>query len=322
MLAVTANSFSEEDPLSGLVVGERPEPEPRPGWVPITVKAVTLNHHDLWSLRGVGLRTEQLPRILGCDGAGIDPDGNEVIIYPVVTSPDWIGNEMNDPARTTFSEAIDGTLAEQVLVPTRNLVPKPAGMSWAAAANMAVAWLTSYRMLFTQAQLQPGDVVLVQGAGGGVNSAVIQLGVAAGLRVWVTSRDAGRRERALQLGAEQVFESGARLPEQVPAVIDNVGAATWTHSINVLRPGGTLITCGSTTGDSPEKMGLRKIFFRELRIQGSSSGTMQEMRSLVKMIEATGLEPIIDTELPLARAREGFERLERGDVFGKIVLTC
>lgn len=122
MLAVTANSFSEENPLSGLVVGERPEPEPRPGWVPITVKAATLNHHDLWSLRGVGLRTEQLPRILGCDGAGIDPDGNEVIIYPVVTSPEWIGNEMNDPGRTTFSEAIDGTLAEQS---STMLVPPP-----------------------------------------------------------------------------------------------------------------------------------------------------------------------------------------------------
>lgn len=320
MLAVSVVDFSTDAPLAGLEIADRPEPGPRAGWVAVQMKATTLNHHDLWSLKGVGLRAEQLPLVLGCDGAGIDPDGNEVIIFPIVNAPGWRGPEPHDPRRTLLSEVVDGTFSEQVLVPATNLVPKPAGMSWTTAANCSLTWLTAYRMLFTQADLQPGDLVLVQGAGGGINSAAIQLAVAAGLRVWVTSRAADRRQRALDLGAEQAFESGARLPEKVDAVVDNVGAATWSHSINVLRSGGTLVTCGATSGE-PTRAELTKIFFRELRVQGSTGGTMAELRSLVRMIESTGLQPLVDTELPLARAREGFERLERGDVFGKVVFT-
>lgn len=321
MLSVRAMSLSADDPLAGLEIGQSPEPEPKDGWVPVQVKATTLNHHDLWSLRGVGLRAEQLPRVLGCDGAGLDPDGNEVVIYPIVTAEGWRGPEMLDPRRTMFSEGIDGTFAERVLVPTTNLVPKPAGMSWATAATCSMAWLTAYRMVFTQAGVRPGDLIVVQGAGGGVNSGVIQLASAAGIRVWVTSRDAERRERALTIGAEQVFEPGARLPEKADAVIDNVGSATWSHSINVLRPGGTLVTCGATSGDAPERAELTKIFFRELRVQGSTSGTMEELRDLVEFVQRTGVSPVIDAELPLDQARLGFERMAAGDVFGKVIYT-
>lgn len=321
MLSVRATSLSADDPLAGLSIGETPEPEPKPGWTLVDLKAATLNHHDLWSLRGVGLRAEQLPRVLGCDGAGIDPDGNEVIIYPIVTSPGWRGPEMLDPRRTMFSETIDGTFSERVLVPVQNLVPKPAGMNWATAATCSMAWLTAYRMVFSQAGVRPGDLIVVQGAGGGVNTGVIALAAAAGIRVWVTSRDAARREQALQIGAEQVFEPRARLPEKADAVIDNVGAATWSHSINVLRPGGTLVTCGATTGDAPDRAELTKIFFRELRVQGSTSGTMEELRDLVEFVQRVGISPVIDEELPLAQARSGFERMAAGDVFGKVVYT-
>lgn len=237
MLAVSAVSLSSTDPLAGLQIGERPEPEPKDGWSIITMRTSSLNRHDLWSLKGVGLRPDQLPRILGCDGAGIDENGNEVVIHSIVTSPGWSGPDPLDPHRTMLSEGVDGTFAEKVLVPTHHLVPKPAQLSWSTAALCSVTLLTAYRMLFTQAGLRPGDLVLIQGAGGGVNSAATQLAAAAGLRVWVTSRDEDRRLRALDLGAEQVFASGARLPEKVDAVIDNVGAATWSHSINVLRPG-------------------------------------------------------------------------------------
>lgn len=216
---------------------------------------------------------------------------------------------------------MDGTFAELVLVPRANLVPKPAGWSWETAAVASLTWLTAYRMLFTQSGLRPGELVLVQGAGGGVNSACVQLARAVGVRVWVTSRDAGRRDRALELGAEQVFESGARLPEKVDAVIDNVGAATWSHSINVLRPGGTLVTCGATSGDAPTRAELSKIFFRELRIQGSTAGTRSELQSVVALAQAAGIQPLIDTVLPLADARRGFARLAAGEVFGKIVFT-
>src|SRR6188472_3536567 len=168
MFAVYAEKFSPDDPLSGLVVGERPDPEVPDGWTTVTVKATALNHHDLWSLRGVGLKEESLPMILGCDAAGLDEDGNEVVVHAVVSDPAWRGDETFDPRRSILSERHQGTFAERVAVPRRNLVPKPPELSFAEAACLPTAWLTAYRMLFTRARLQPGATVLVQGAGGGV----------------------------------------------------------------------------------------------------------------------------------------------------------
>ena len=136
MLAVYCASQSATDPLSGLVVGERPDPTPQPGWSVVTLRAATLNHHDLWSLQGVGLPADRLPMTLGCDGAGVDEDGNEVILHSVIASPGWTGDETFDPKRSLFSEVHQGTFSEQVLVPTANLVPKPAEMSWATAAAL------------------------------------------------------------------------------------------------------------------------------------------------------------------------------------------
>jgi len=189
MLAAYAKSQSADDPLSGLEVGERPDPQPRDGWTTVRVKAAGLNHHDLFSLQGVGLPADRLPMVLGCDGAGLDEDGNEVIVHAVVPSEGWRGDETLDPKRTLLSELHHGTLAEQVLVPRANLVPKPESLSWEHAACLSTAWLTAYRMLFVNAGVTPGATVLVQGAGGGVATALVQLGSAAGLRMWVTSRD-------------------------------------------------------------------------------------------------------------------------------------
>ncbi|MFL6157473.1 MAG: alcohol dehydrogenase catalytic domain-containing protein, partial [Marmoricola sp.] len=163
MFAVYAEKFSSEDPLSGLVVGERPDPEVPDGWARVTVKAASLNHHDLWSLRGVGLREEALPMILGCDAAGYDEDGNEVVVHAIINDPHWSGDETLDPKRSILSERHQGTFAESVVVPRRNLVPKPASLSFAEAATLPTAWLTAYRMLFTQGDLKAGDTVLVQG---------------------------------------------------------------------------------------------------------------------------------------------------------------
>ena len=321
MLAAYAASQSASDPLSGLEIGERPDPQPRPGWSVVTLRAAGLNHHDVWSLKGVGLPADRLPMILGCDGAGVDEAGNEVIVHAVVASEGWQGDETLDPRRSLLSELHDGTLAEKVLVPTHNLVPKPAGLDWPTAACLSTAWLTAYRMLFTNAGLTPGATVLVQGAGGGVATALVQLGAATGYRMWVTSRDEAKRAKALELGADAAFESGARLPERVDAVMETVGAATWSHSVNSLKPGGAVVVSGATSGDAPAKAELTKIFFKQLRVIGSTMGNRQELERLAQLVVGRGITPVIDSTHSLADARKGFERLVTGDVFGKVVLT-
>jgi NADPH:quinone reductase-like Zn-dependent oxidoreductase len=322
MFAVYAESFSADDPLSGLVLGERPEPEVPDGWTTVTVKATSLNHHDLWSLKGVGLREEALPMILGCDAAGIDEDGNEVVVHAVVSDPDWTGgDETLDPKRSLLSERYQGTFADRVAVPRSNLVPKPASLTFEEAACLPTAWLTAYRMLFVQGDLKPGSTVLIQGAGGGVATALIALARAGGLRVLATSRDEGKRKRALELGAHDVFETGERLPGRVDAVMETVGRATWSHSIRSLRPGGTIVTSGTTSGPKLDDAELTRIFFLQLRVIGSTMGTRSELASLMTMLDATGIRPVIDRTLPLDQAREGFAAMAAGDLFGKIVFT-
>jgi NADPH:quinone reductase-like Zn-dependent oxidoreductase len=321
MLAAYAVSQSSDDPLAGLEVGERPRPEPRPGWSVVQVRAAGLNHHDVWSLRGVGLPADRLPMILGCDGAGVDQDGQEVIVHAVVASDGWTGDETLDPRRTLLSELHDGTFAQYVAVPTRNLVPKPPELSWTHAACLSTAWLTAYRMLFVNAGLAPGATVLVQGAGGGVATAIVQLGAAAGYRVWVTSRDEARGARAVEIGADRAFGSGERLPERVDAVMETVGAATWSHSVNSLKPGGAIVISGATSGDAPTKAELTKIFFRQLRVVGSTMGTRAELERLARFVAYRRIFPVVDCEIPLAEARQGFARMVDGNVFGKVVFT-
>jgi NADPH:quinone reductase-like Zn-dependent oxidoreductase len=321
MLAAYASRIDSDDPLAALEVGERPEPEPRPGWTTVTVRAASLNHHDLWSLRGVGLPEERLPMILGCDAAGVDEDGEEVIVHSVIASDGWRGDETLDPKRTLLSELHPGTLAERVAVPRGNLVPKPPELSFEQAACLPTAWLTAYRMLFVRADVQPGHTVLVQGASGGVATALIVLGRHAGLRVWVTSRDEAKRERALELGAHAAFESGARLPERVDAVLETVGEATWRHSLRSLRQGGTLVVSGATSGDAPSAE-LRRVFFLQLRIVGSTMGTRDELGRLARLCADGGIRPLVDRVLPLADARAGFEAMASGDLFGKVVFSA
>jgi NADPH:quinone reductase-like Zn-dependent oxidoreductase len=321
MLAVYADSFSTDDPLSGLKVGDRPEPVPEDGWTTVTVKAAALNHHDLWSLRGVGLKQDALPMTLGCDAAGLDEDGNEVVVHAVVSDPSWSGDETLDPRRSLLSERYQGTFADRVAVPRRNLVPKPASLSFEEAACLPTAWLTAYRMLYSQGGLKPGDNVLVQGAGGGVATALIALGRAGGLRVYATSRDEAKRSRALELGAHEVFESNARLPRRVDAVMETVGKATWSHSIKALRPGGTLVISGATSGPNPDNAELTRVFFLQLRVVGSTMGTRTELASLVELLDVSGVRPVIDRVLPMEQAHDGFAAMDGGDVFGKVVFT-
>ncbi len=320
MFAVYAGTINPDDPLSGLVVGEQPDPEVPDGWTTVTVKAASINHHDVWSLRGVGLKSESLPMILGCDAAGYDEDGNEVLVHSVISDPSWRGDETLDPKRSLLSERHPGTFADKVAVPRRNVVPKPAGLSFEEAACLPTAWLTAYRMLFTQSDLKQGDTVLVQGAGGGVATALISLARAAGFRVYATSRDEDKRTKALELGAHEVFESGARLPSKVDAVMETVGAATWSHSVRSMRPGGTIVISGATSGDAPPAE-LTRIFFQQMRVHGSTMGTRDELHRLAQFLDVTGLRPLIDSVIPMEQAADGLSKIIDGSLFGKIVLT-
>src|SRR4051812_24017386 len=272
MFAVYAAEPNADAPLDSLTVGERPEPEVPEGWVAVTVTAASLNMHDLWTLRGVGIKPEQFPMILGCDGAGKLADGTEVVLHSVIASPGWTGDETFDPKRTLLTEKHQGTFADTVVVPARNAVPKPAGLSAAQAAVMGTAWLTAYRMLFVKSGLRPGQTMLVQGASGGVSTALVQLGRATGMRVWVTGRTEEKRALACSLGAHQAFESGARLPERVDAVFETVGKATWSHSAKSLKPGGIIVCAGATSGDA-DRAELQRLFFLQLRMVGSTMGT-------------------------------------------------
>jgi NADPH:quinone reductase-like Zn-dependent oxidoreductase len=320
MLAAYAVRADAEAPLDALVVGEFEPPSVPEGWVRVHVRAAGLNHHDVWSLRGVGLRADRLPMILGCDAAGVTEDGREVVVHAVINSPDFVGTDATyDPQRSLLSERYPGTFATQVWVPPANLVDKPPELSFAEAACLPTAWLTAYRMLFSQSGARPGDTVLIQGAGGGVATALIALGRQTGMRVWVTSRNEARGALAVSLGAHQAFPAGARLPERVDAVMDGVGAATWSHSINVLKPGGTLVICGATSGDNPPKAELTKIFFKPIRVHGSTMGTRDELIALTKMLVNAGIRPHIDRILPLADAAAGFAAMIAGDHFGKII---
>jgi NADPH:quinone reductase-like Zn-dependent oxidoreductase len=320
MLAARAVAASQEDPLSALEVGQVDEPDVPEGWALVDVKATSLNHHDLWSLRGIGLAEERLPMILGCDAAGVDEKGDEVIVHAVIGDPEFPGGEIIDPRRTLLSELHPGTLAERVAVPRRNLVPKPESLSFEEACCLPTAWLTAYRMLFDRSGLRPGQTVLVQGAGGGVSSSAIELARAAGYRVWATSREERKRDFALECGAHEVFESGARLPAKVDVVLETVGKATWGHTLRSLKPGGRVVIAGATSGHDPAAE-LNRIFFKELEVVGSTMGTLEDLHNLVSMIDATGIRPRIDKTFPLSDVAEGLRALAEGDVLGKIVIN-
>jgi NADPH:quinone reductase-like Zn-dependent oxidoreductase len=319
MFAVYAAEPNPDAPMDSLVVGERPEPEVPDGFVAVHVEAASLNLHDLWTLRGVGIKKEQFPMILGCDGAGRLDDGTEVVLYPVIADA-TLPDETLDPRRSLLTERLQGTFADVVVVPARNVLPRPAGMTAAQAAVMGTAWLTAYRMLFVKSGLRPGQTMLVQGASGGVSTALVQLGRAAGMRVWVTGRTEEKRALASALGAHATFASGERLPERVDAAFETVGEATWAHSMRALKPGGAIVVSGSTSGPNPGA-DLQRLFFLQLRVIGSTMGTRNEFADLLTFVTEVGIDPEIGLELPMERAEEAFRAMESGDTGGKIVLT-
>ena len=320
MRAAVAVSQNPENPLEGLALQDIDEPEVQPGWAKVRLVSASLNPHDVWTLKGVGHPADRIPMTLGCDGAGYTHDGNPVIIYPVIAdAARGMGDMTMDPQRSIISELYNGTFAEYIIVPEANLVPKPEWLSFDEAAAMGIAWGTAYRMLFTRANLKAGDRVLVQGASGGVASAAIALAKAAGATVYVTARDERKRQFALNLGADAAFESGARLPERVDIVVETIGEATWSHSLKALRPGGTVVICGATSGPNANA-DLNRVFYQQLSIIGSTTCTLAEFYNCLRVMEESGARPVIDHTVDLDQITEGFESLIDGQNLGKIVV--
>jgi NADPH:quinone reductase-like Zn-dependent oxidoreductase len=318
MLAAYASGVNPEDPFAALSVGEIDPPAVPEGWTRVPLVAASLNHHDLWSLAGVGLRADQCPMILGTDAVGRTENGEEVVIYPVIGDAS-LADETLDPKRTLLSELYPGTLAESVAVPERNLVHVPKGWTAAEAACLPTAFLTAWRMLTTRGRLPAEGVVLVQGTGGGVATAAIVLAKALGARVYATGRDPERREKAEAIGAIPI-EDGGRLPERVDIVIDSVGAPVMAHSIKSLKPGGRLVSCGVTGGPIAE-VDMRHVFFKQLEILGSTMGTRDELVEVIRFCAERELKPVIDSTFALADAERALRRLHSGEAFGKVVVT-
>src|SRR5713101_1961983 len=294
MFAVYATHAAPDDPLSALKIGERPEPDVPEGWVRVKISHASLNRHDLFTLRGISGHPEGItyPIILGNDGAGTLDDGTPVVIYPVMGSDDWRDDETLDPHLHIFSEFVPGTFADYVAVPKRNAIILPEGLSALNASVLGTAWLTAYRALFTKSKLKPGETLLVQGASGGMSTALIQLGRAAGFEVWATSRSGTGRELAERLGAHRTFDSNEALPRKVQAVVDNIGPASWEHSMGSVARGGTIVITGLTTG--PEvKLALLPMLSNQITVCGSIMGTLRDMKCMISFMMETGIKPEI-----------------------------
>lgn len=324
-------------------VGERPEPVRAPGQVRVRLHAATLNRVDLY-LRdsGAGIR-HRIPQIMGVDGAGVidevDADeallrpGQRVLLYPGIACGRCEfclrGEEVLCTHYQLIGEHRDGTFAEYIGLPARNLLPLPEGWSFAEGAAVGVNHLTAWRMLVTQARLQPWETVLIFGIGGGVSLAGLQLAKALGARVIVTSRHAGKLERARALGADHVIDTrhedvakaalAATGGRGVDVVLENVGEAVWPAAMRSLVRGGRLVTCGATSGDQPGA-DLRRLFIRQLRVLGSTLGTVNELRELLAFCQRHGVRPLIEQSFALDEVHAALDRLESGEQFGKIAL--
>jgi NADPH:quinone reductase-like Zn-dependent oxidoreductase len=311
-------------------LGEVADPEVGPGEVRVRLVASALNHMDLWVTRG--LPKPHLPHVPGADGAGTVEAvgegvegvvvGDDVVLNPAVAcgrcSQCLRGQSPLCPSFGILGEHRWGTHGELVVVPARQVLPKPAGRSFEECAAYGLCALTAWRML-KRARLAVGETLLVVGVGGGVSSFGLLLGLAMGARVVVTSRDEAKRANALAIGAAETHDSGdERWPVQADVVFENVGPATWDKSIRSLAPGGRLVTCGGTSGAKVE-LSLPRLFFKQHELIGSTMGSYREFEEVTALV-AGGLPVPVDEILPVDRLPEALERLGQGAQLGKIVL--
>ena len=323
---------------------ELPNPEPKPNDVRVRVRAVGLNHLDVWVRRGVPGHVFPLPIVPGCDVAGtvdaLGPGatgvaiGDEVVVGPLLTCGRCRACRAGEDPRCRHAgilgESRDGGCAEFVVVPDRNVFPRPAGLDPVQAAAVPLTFLTAWHMLTARAGVRPGERVLVHAAGSGVSSAAIQIATLLGARVLATAGSDTKCTRAIGLGAEravnyrtQDFLAETRAwagRDGVDVVIDHVGQETLERSLRCLGRCGRYVTCGATSG--PElKTDFRLVFFKSLSILGSTMGASHELATILDLVAAGRLKPIVDTVYPLERVAEAHARLESRDVFGKVVLA-
>lgn len=317
-----------------LTIAEVPDPRPAPGEAVVALHAAALNHRDVWIKTGqyAGLKWPCIP---GSDGAGIVESvapgtdaawvGREVIIYPGFF---WGGEERAQGGQfQILGLPRDGTLAQRIAVPVGQLAPKPAHLSWEEAAALPLAGLTAYRALFSRARVQPGERVLISGAGGGVALFALQFALAAGAEVWVTSGSAAKIARAVALGAKGGFDyaepdwvaAALKSPGGFDVVVDSAGGEGFGRLIDVTASGGRIVFFGATRGDA--SLPVRKVFWRQISLLGTTMGSPADWVAMQAFVAQRKLKPIISDVFPLAAAGDAFARMERGEQFGKIVVT-
>ncbi|MCF8567095.1 zinc-binding dehydrogenase [Alicyclobacillus tolerans] len=316
--------------LAGVQVAEVPDPIAGPGEVKVQLKYAGLNHRDLLQ---VEKRTPTDPSVvLGSDGMGLIAAvgegvtgfsvGDEVIINP---SLGWLQKSDAPPKEfQILGIPRDGTFAQAIVVPAANVAPKPSYLSDEEAGVLALAALTAYRALFTRGNLQAGQTVVIPGAGGGAATFLLMMAKAAGAKVVVTSRHAAKRAKSLELGADLALDSAADWQQELGGqiadlVIESVGPATFAKSLSVLRPGGTVVTFGATTGDEVS-FNLRSFFYGQFNLKGTTMGSAEELREMLAFIERHQLHPVMDEVFLLTEGRKALARMDEGEQLGKIAL--
>ncbi len=320
--------------VNEIIFTTAPEPQPAAGEAVVAIRAAALNHRDLWIKTGqyAGLKWPCQPGSDGAGvvvtvGAGVDAAwiGREVVINP---SFDWGPNEQaQGPNFTILGLPRDGTLAEKIAVPVAQLSPKPAHLSWEEAAALPLAGLTAYRALFARAGLCAGERVLVTGIGSGVALFALQCAVAHGADVWVTSSSAQKIAQAIALGAKggcNYMRAGwaveaAKIAGMFDVIVESAGGDGFGDLIDLATPGGRIVFFGATRGNGPA-LPLRKIFWRQLSLLGTTMGSPANWSALLEFVALHRVRPVVSEVFPLARAAEAFALMERGGHFGKIVV--
>lgn len=318
-----------------LMLEEIARPEPGPGEIALCVRAAALNRRDVFITQGLYPNIE-LPRTLGADGAGVvsalgagvegPAIGSEVIVNPLL---DWGGDpNVWAPNATILGMPHDGTFAQTVVVPARNVYPKPKHLSFEQAAALPLAGLTAYRALFTRGRLRVGETLLITGVGGGVQTFALLFAKHAGARIAVTSSSDEKLERAKALGAEFTVNYATdanwqkTLRSQAPPVdlvIDSAGGATFAKALGIVRPGGRVVTYGGTTGDATIKM--FPVFWNHLTVMGTSMGSPWDFAAMLDLVTQGELVPVVDRTFDMERVVDAVRRLEGSSQFGKIVLA-
>jgi NADPH:quinone reductase-like Zn-dependent oxidoreductase len=328
--------YEEPTGPSGVRIRNLPGAELPPGAVAISMRAASINHLDLWLAYGAQRVTP--PRVIAADGAGVVDSsndaswmaGDEVVLFPTLCcwECEWCraGQNVRCARFGILGEHSDGAACEVLHIDARNVFRKPASLSWNEAAAFPLTFLTAWRMLTTRAQLKGDETVLVVGAGAGVAVAAIAIAKHLGARVLATSRSETKRRRALELGADAVFDSTgfskpvrAATGDGVDVVFEHVGPATLEESMRSLAMGGRIVTCGSTSGVKAE-ITMPRLFFRQAGLLGSTMGNASEFEDVLKAIEG-GLRPVVDSVYPLDDVQEALKRLDAAEQFGKVVLS-